>query len=94
MDNVNYMVHEIILQSSVDLLSHILLSETWWSAVLDSDASSTCGRVWLDKYMKRLSKEDKSKVLLEESSKPFRFGDGKQFVSPTTVITPANIGQH
>ena len=72
------MVHEIILQSSDDLLSHVLLSEAWCSAVLDSVATSTaCGRLWFYEYMKRFSKEDKSKVLLEESSKPFRLGDGK-----------------
>ena len=95
MDDVTYMVHKIILQSSDDVLSHLLLSETWCSAVLDSGASSTvCGRLWFNEYMKSLLKEDKSKVLLEESSKPFLFGDVKQFVSSTASIIPANIGQH
>ena len=90
------MVHEIIFQSSDDLLSHALLSETCCSAVLDSGASSTvCGRLWFNEYLKCLSKEDThEEVLLEESSKPFQFGNGKQFFSSTAAIIPANIGQH
>ena len=77
------------------LLSHVLLSKTWCSTVLDSGSSSTvCGRLWFDEEMKSLSKEDKSKVLLGESSKPFLFGDGKQFVSSIAAIIPVNIGQH
>ena len=95
MNDIIYMVHGIILQSSIDLLSHVLLSETWCSAVLDLGASNTVhGRLWFNEYMESLSKEDKSKVLLEGGSKPFRFDDGKQFVSSTTAILPANIGQH
>ena len=93
--DMTLMVHKIILQSIYDLLSHVLLSEAWFSSVLDSGATSTaCGRLQFDKYMKRFSKEDKSKVLLEESSKPFRFGDGKQFVSSTAAIMPTNIDKY
>ena len=70
--DIALMLHKIILQSSEDLLSHVLLSEAWFSSVLDSGATTTAGgRLWFDEYMKRFSKEDKSKVLLEESSKPF-----------------------
>ena len=48
MHDVTYMVHEIILQTSDDLLSHALLSESLCSAVLGSSTSNTvCGRLWL-----------------------------------------------
>ena len=44
--------------------------------------------------MESLSKEDKSKVLVEESIKPSWFGDGEQFVSSIAAIIPAHIDQH
>ena len=95
MDSITYMVHKITLLSSDNLLSLVLLSKTWCSAVLDSGTSSTvCGRLWFGEYVKSLLKEDKSKVLFEESSKPFWFRDGKQFVLSTAAIIQANIGQH
>ena len=81
MDDVSYMVHEIILQSSNDLLSHVPLSETLRFALFDE-------------YIKNVSKEDKSKVLLEESSKSFRFKDRKQSVRSTAAIIPTNIDLH
>ena len=81
MNDVSYMVHEIILQSSNDLLSHVPLSETLWFALFDE-------------YIKNVSKEDKSKVLLKESSKSFRFNDRKKSVRSTAAIITTNIDQH
>ena len=87
------MVHEIILQNSSDTGLQNFLSETWSSAVLDSGATSTvCGRKWFDVYLGSLNADDRAKVTHEDCNKPFRFGDGKQFIASKAGTIPANIG--
>ena len=57
------MVHESILQNSIDTSLQILLPETWSSAVFDSSASITfCGMQWFNEYIESLFAQDKSKV--------------------------------
>ena len=71
-------VHELVLQNSNDIALQSLLSETWWSTVLDSGATNTVyGKVWFDEYLKSLPSEQQSKITYTTSSKPFRFGDGR-----------------
>ena len=80
------MVHEIILQNSSDTALQILLPETCAS-------SSVCGTHRFSEYTESLSAQDKSKVTYEDCSKPFRFGDGMQFIAFVATI-PVNIGPH
>ena len=94
-DELSCMVHEIILQNSSDTGLQTLLSETWSSAVLDAGATSTvCGRKWFDVYLESLNADDRAKVTYEDCNKPFRFGDGKQFIASKAATIQANIGPH
>ena len=93
-DDVTYMVHELVLQNS-DNTIECLLSEAWSTAVLDSGATSTvCGQVWFNEFLDSLNEETKSTIRYTESSKPFRFGDGKKILSHQAATIPAMIGSH
>ena len=51
-----------------------------------------CGKVWFDEHFKRLSSEQQSKITCTTSSKPFKFGDGRQLISVKAATIPAMIG--
>ena len=93
LNEVAMIVHELVLQNSNDIVLQSLLSETWRSAVLDPGATSTVySQVWFDEYFKSLPLEQQSKITYITSSKPFRFGDGRQLTSVKAASTPATIG--
>ena len=86
-------VHALVLQNSNDIALQSLLSETWWSTVLDFGATSTVyGKVWFDEYLNSLPSEQQSKITSSTSSKPFRFGDGRQLLSVKGATIRVAIG--
>lgn len=94
-EEVTYIVHELVLHNSNDVILQSLLSETWSCAVLDSGASSTvCGTTWFQEYMNSLSANEKESIVYTTSNKPFRFGDGREIKSTKAATIPANIGSH
>ena len=92
-NDVSFMLNEVVLQASNDAVLKTLVSETWCSAVLDSGATSTvCGKTWFDEFSSSLSATDQDKIQFSKSSKPFRFGDGKIVNSTKMAHIPAVIG--
>ena len=70
-------MNEVVLHASDDTVLKALLAETWSCAVLDCGATSTvCGSKWFEEFQSSLSPELQEKIVLHDSSKPFRFGDG------------------
>ena len=92
-NEVSFMLNEVILHASNDAVLKTLVSETWSSAVLDSGATNTvCGKTWFDEFSSSLCSSDQAKIRLSESCKPFRFGDGKIVHSTSMAQIPAVIG--
>ena len=70
-----------------------LVNESKVSAVLDTGCSTTvCGGQWLSEYLKTLSDYESSKIVEEDSTRTFTFGDGKKFKSLKRVTLPCVIG--
>jgi len=91
-DGITYLVNEIVLHQNNDELKS-LVSETWNAALLDCGATSTvCGKKWFEEYQKSLPEDEKNKIIMSDSQKPYRFGDGKKFQSEKLAIIPAVIG--
>ena len=92
-NDVSLVLNEVILQTSNDVVLKNLVSETWGSTVLDCGATNTvCGRSWFDEFESSLSPDDVANIKYSESSKPFRFGDGKVVKSSKMATIPAFIG--
>lgn len=65
------------------------LAETFNMAVIDSGCTQTvCGKSWLNVYYQSLSKEERDNVLLEDSERTFKFGDGVIVQSKGKVKIP------
>ena len=92
-NEVSLMIDEVILHANNDTVLKTLVSETWCSAVLDSGATNTvCGQTWFDEFTSSLNSNDKEKISYTDSTKPFRFGDGKIVTSSKMATIPAVIG--
>ena len=93
-NQVALIVDEVVLHSNNDTILKTLVSETWCAAVLDCGATSTvCGQTWFNEFESSLNAIDKSRITYAESSKPFRFGDGKIVSSSKMATIPAYIGE-
>ena len=91
--DVSFMLNEIVLHASNDVVLKTLVSETWSGAVLDCGATNTvCGQPWFDEFKSSLPTSDQGKISVSDSSKPFRFGDGKIVNSSKMAKIPAFIG--
>ena len=87
------LVNEIILMNN-DVVLKSLLAETWSSAVLDCGATNTvCGSKWMEEFVESLPPEQREKVKTQDSSKPFRFGDGVVMTSKKKAIIPVTVGE-
>ena len=92
-NDVSLVLNEVVLHISDDTVLKTMVSETWCSAVLDSGATNTvCGRTWFDEFASSLKQDDAASITFTESSKPFRFGDGKVVTSTKMATIPAFIG--
>ena len=61
---------------------HTFLGETLNMAVLDSGCIHTvCGEAWLNCYLESLNNVERDAVITTFSSRGFKFGDGKEYVS-------------
>ena len=70
-----------------------LISESHGCAVLDSGCSTTvCGINWFENYVNELSEFDNSKIVTDDSSSTFTFGDGVTIKSNQKVTLPCYIG--
>ncbi len=68
------------------------LGEVLNMAILDSGCTQTvCGRSWLDVYRGSLSDEMNSRLVLEESCRIFKFGDGETIRSSGKTRIPINL---
>lgn len=87
-------ISELVLHASNDTVLKTLVSETWNAVVLDCGATSTvCGRSWFEEYTSSLNASDSASITFTESSRAFRFGDGKMVTSDKSAVIPAVIGQ-
>ena len=69
-----------------------LIAETSHAAVVDCGASKTCcGTYWWKEFSSNLEQSDKDKITFDTSRRIFKFGNGKQFPSITSVTFPAKI---
>lgn len=76
--------------------AEILLTECYGSAVIDTACTRTvCGEEWLESYITGLSKIERQNLKNSEqqSSRPFKFGDGNVVQSTRKLKIPAKIGQ-
>ena len=72
----------------------IFMVEALGSAVIDTACTRTvCGEKWLDSYVQGLDESKIQQVINMESSKPFKFGDGKVVHSTKKVKIPAKVGK-
>ena len=86
--------NEVVLHASNDVVLKALLSETWSCAVLDCGATNTvCGVKWFEEFKSSLPADLQEKIILQDSSKPFRFGDGVIVTSTKQATIPIFIGQ-
>lgn len=93
-NEVTLTINELVLHASNDTVLRTLVSETWNAVVLDCGATGTvCGRSWFKEYTSSLNEDDLASITHAESSKAFRFGDGKIVTSAGTAVIPAVIGQ-
>ena len=91
--SVTYMVNEVILHASSNIILKSLVAETWNSAVLDCGATSTvCGKAWFDEYILSLVPSDREKIVYTESNKPYRFGDGRVVHAIKGARAPVMLG--
>ena len=91
--DVNFMINEVVLHASNDVVLKILVAETWSCAVLDSGATNTvCGNTWFNEFRSSLPIHEQEKIKMYASSKPFRFGDGVVVNSDKMATIPAVIG--
>jgi hypothetical protein len=87
-------INELVLHANNDIVLKTLVSETWNAVVLDCGATGTvCGRSWFDEYASSLNTSDSARITYTESSRSFRFGDGKMVISDKTAVIPAFIGR-
>ena len=92
-NDVSFMLNEIVLHTNNDIVLKTFVSETWCSAVLDSGATNTvCGQTWFDEFCSSLHPDEQTKIICSASSKPFRFGDGEIVRSSKMAQIPACIG--
>ena len=93
--DTSLLLNEVVLHANDDVVLKTLLADTWSCAVLDCGATSTvCGTKWFDEFKSSLSPDLQNKITIEESSKPFRFGDGVIVNSTKRASIPAFIGQN
>ena len=70
-----------------------LVDESRGCAVLDTGCSTTvCGEMWLESYLQFLSDYEKDKIIENQSSSTFTFGDGTTVASLRKVTLPCWIG--
>ena len=70
-----------------------LIKDSKGCAVLDSGCSTTvCGVEWYEEYINQLSDFDKSKIVFNETSSTFTFGDGVTIKSCKQVTLPCYLG--
>ena len=85
----------MVLHANNDTVLRALLAETWSCAVLDCGATNTvCGTKWFEEFKSSLTPALQDKIVLQDSSKPFRFGDGVIVNSTKRANIPAFIGQN
>ena len=89
------LLNEVVLHANNDTVLRALLAETWSCAVLDCGATNTvCGTKWFEEFKSSLTPALQDKIVLQDSSKPFRFGDGVIVNSTKRANIPAFIGQN
>ena len=86
----------LIAQTDDDQKMNKLLGETIGSVLLDSGCSKTvCGETWLKSFMDTLTTTEKSKIVVEESTAAYRFGDGERMKATKSVTLPCIMaGKH
>jgi len=74
--------------------TEIFMVEALGTAVIDTACTRTvCGEKWLDNYVGGLDERQVKGLVSTESSKPFKFGDGRVVHSTKKVKIPAKIGE-
>ena len=70
-----------------------LVSDTFDAAVLDTAATKTAaGKIWMNEYISKLSKDEKANITQKPSSSIYRFGDGEKTTACYSTTIPAQIG--
>ena len=79
----------VLYQSDFELLKN-LVSETWNTAVSDSDTTNTVAdKIW---YMNSLNSEEKSKIQHQVGTKVYQFGDGNLAQAVENVVLKKAMG--
>ena len=92
-EDVHMNVHVTLLNSKMESLQGSLLNETFGKGLLDSGCSKTvAGKVWMEEFIKTLSRGDMNDVTNKSSKSVFRFGDGIETKSSKMMTIPVYIG--
>ena len=68
------------------------LGELLNMAILDSGCTQTvCGTAWLDVYRETLPKDVNEALVIKESNRTFRFGDGETVTSSGRCVIPIHL---
>ena len=85
-------VYITLFGSGYDEQMPLVVQESLGMAVLDSGCTKTVtGKLWLNAYLESLTESDRQTVTYKTDGAKFRFGDGKEVVSETSVQIPAYI---